>query len=143
MREKQRKEAIRRIEGFKLVDNIKTDFLNGKLSCSEKIVFGLSHVAERATFGMLLWLTKDEKKLVKDFEEEHDGLVYHMTKRRTTEGDLYTLLYVSKEEDEWELDREAMIECRQVCYTYPAFYPIDAEIGLCSFVNKHGCLINV
>ena len=41
---------------------------------------------------------------VKEFEAEHNALVYHVIHTCTEFGELYTFLYVSDYEEEWELD---------------------------------------
>ena len=41
---------------------------------------------------------------VKEFEAEHNTLVYHVIRTLTEFGELYTFLYVSDYEEEWELD---------------------------------------
>lgn len=51
-------------------------------------------------------LTKNEKKIVKKAEEEFNIIVYHVDRMETKLfGTLYTMLYVSDDEEEWEEDR--------------------------------------
>lgn len=43
---------------------------------------------------------------VKEFEAEHDALVYHVIHTFTEFGELYNFLYVSDYEEEWAMDNE-------------------------------------
>lgn len=43
---------------------------------------------------------------VKEFEVEHNALVYHIIHTLTEFGELYTFLYVSDYEEEWGMDNE-------------------------------------
>ena len=49
---------------------------------------------------------KNYEKAVKDFETKHqDYLVYHAIESITSHGKLLSLLYVSKDKEEWESER--------------------------------------
>ena len=55
--------------------------------------------------GILYDLDDAEIKMVKEVEEENEGLVYHVIKTFTEFGTLLNMLWVSKYKDEWEMDR--------------------------------------
>ena len=56
--------------------------------------------------GILYWLTEEEEKMVKEFEERTGGIVYHLIHNNYREiGECYSILYVSQHKEEWEMDR--------------------------------------
>lgn len=100
MKEKMIKEALERMEMLHLNEDAIKDFKeNGKVWKSE------------TNMGILYWLNDEEKQMVKEFEEETEGLVYHLIHNRYEEiGDCYSIFYVSKYEEEWEMDRYDIAE---------------------------------
>lgn len=93
-KEQQKQEAIERMKMLKLSPNIIKEFeKENTLNLSEN-------------GGILYWLDSDQQAIVDEFETEHDALVYHVIHNFTEFGGLYSLLYVSKHEEEWETDRE-------------------------------------
>lgn len=91
---KQKQEALERMKMLKLHHNVIKEF--------EKD--GIVNLSESG--GFLYWLNGDEQTIVDEFETEYDALVYHVIHDFTEFGELYSLLYVSKDEDEWKYDRE-------------------------------------
>lgn len=91
---KQRQECLERLRILGVLPNVRKEFKEEqKLNCSEY-------------YGALFWLTDEVKEMVRGFEEKYDAMVYHVVKSRTEFGDAYAMLYVSKDADEWESDRE-------------------------------------
>lgn len=112
-----KEEAIERMKILKLHTNVIREFKEeNKLNRSE---FGK---------GILYWLNDEEKKLVEDFEKEHEGyIVYHVIKTNTIDfGVVYDLLFVSTCEDDWTIEREYMKENLVISYSVTQF----AESGL-------------
>lgn len=93
-KEQQKQEAIERMKMLKLSPNIIKEF-------EKENTLNLSKNG-----GILYWLDSDQQAIVDEFETEHDALVYHVIHNFTEFGGLYSLLYVSKHEEEWETDRE-------------------------------------
>lgn len=93
-KQEQKQEAIERMKMLKLYPNVIKEFEK------ENIV----NLSENG--GILYWLDDEQKAIVNDFENEHDALVYHVIHSFTEFGELYSLLYVSKHEEEWQTDRE-------------------------------------
>lgn len=91
---KQKQEAIERMKMLKLHQNVIREF--------EKE--GIVNLSENG--GFLFWLDSDQQAIVNEIESEYDILVYHVIRSFTEFGELYALLYVSKDEEEWEYDRE-------------------------------------
>lgn len=63
-------------------------------------------VLKSETAGILYDLNDEEKKAVTDWEEESGGIVYAAILSNMVFGRCLALLYVSAEDEEWELDRE-------------------------------------
>jgi DNA-dependent RNA polymerase auxiliary subunit epsilon len=94
----QKKEAISRMKLLKMHENAIRDFESeGKLNQSE-------------CGGILYWMDEKGKAIVKAFEQEYGGVVYHAIKSITEIGDMLTLLYVSANTEEWEQDRNDLKE---------------------------------
>ncbi len=94
MKEKQKQEAIERMKMLKLSNNVIKEF--------EKE--GVINMSENG--GILYWLDSDQQAIVDEFEKENNAVVYHVIHNFTQFGELYALLYVSDDEDEWTYDRE-------------------------------------
>lgn len=60
-------------------------------------------VLKSETVGILYDLNDEEKKAVADWEEESGGIVYAAILSNMVFGRCLALLYVSAEEEEWEL----------------------------------------
>lgn len=56
--------------------------------------------------GILFWLNDEQQEMVKRFEEKYNAIVYHVIHNYTEFGELYSLLYVSQHEEEWDYDRD-------------------------------------
>lgn len=67
-------------------------------------------VLKSETVGILYDLNDEEKKAVADWEEKSGGIVYAAILSNMVFGRCLALLYVSAEEEEWELDREDLEE---------------------------------
>lgn len=100
-KELQKQEAIKRMKALKLSKDVVKDFNdNGRLYYSER----------QSSFfdGILYWVDNEEVYLdiVERFEKRHNALVYHAQLTHTDFGSLFTLLFVSEEEEEWANDLE-------------------------------------
>lgn len=113
----KKSEAIKRMEALNLHPNVIDDFKEGVVNCSE---YGM---------GILYWLDEERKALVKQFETEHNALVYHCIFDRTGFGDCLSMLYVSDYEDEWELDNDDLREGYPLAYVYNMTDPLCSEFG--------------
>lgn len=96
-REAMLTEAIARMKALQLYPNTIDDLKKGKVNVSKQM-------------GALYWADEDEQKLIAKFESENDALVYHAIYTPTTFGRLFSMLFVSQYEEEWEMDHED-IEC--------------------------------
>ena len=91
---KQKQEALERMKLLNLSKNIIKEFDKE----------GIVNLSENG--GILYWLDSDQQAIVDEFEKEHDALVYHVIHDFTEFGELYSLLYVSKHEEEWEDEKD-------------------------------------
>ena len=93
-RQEQKTEAIERMKMLKLHSNpIKEFEIEDVINLSEH-------------GGMLYWLNDEQQKMVKDFEEKYNAVVYHVIHDYTEFGEMYSFLYVSDSPNEWEYDRD-------------------------------------
>lgn len=129
LREMQVKEAIERMKMLHIMDRpIKEFEKEGVLNLSEGI-------------GLLYWLDDEEKKMVADFEEEYSCVVYHVIKTFSTLGLMYSLLYVSKHMDEWEMDRAEILDGRAFVYVVNKDMPDCSEFGIIGIRPSFGGVI--
>ena len=128
--EEAREEAVRRMRRLGVHINVVNEFRKGKLNKSE---FG----------GFLYWLNEEEQKMVKDYEAESEGkrLVYHVIHQFTNLGELYNLLYVYLDDEDWETDNEWLAAGEVVAYTVNKTMPDCSEAGCIGIQPSIGGLI--
>lgn len=129
LRERQVKEAVERMKLLELYPTVIKEFIN------EKVINKSEHI------GILYWLDDDEKKFVKDFEDENNAVVYHIIKTYTTIGCMLSVFYVSADEAEWESDREDMKIGEQLCYVKNIDNDDCSEFGYICFQKNCGGLM--
>ncbi len=120
-------EIIDRMELLQLHKNVIEDFRqNNKLNRSEN-------------YGILYWLTDEEKQLVKTFEKENAGtIVYHIIKTITQDLEIvYDLLYVTEDIEDWTIDREYLQDDLVLSYTITE----NPESGFIKIKKINGGLI--
>lgn len=86
---------------LKLMDNVVKEFEEkGKLYYSERL--------NQMFNAVLYWVdnNKEWSNLIEEFERKWSVMVYHCQLTHTTFGDILSLLYVTKDEEEWEQDRQ-------------------------------------
>jgi hypothetical protein len=121
-------EAIKRMKLMKLMPEIIEQFEQ------DNVV----HYSE--TMGILYWLPNKPKwvEKVKEFEEKYKCLVYHAEYSRTEIGDLLTLFYVSDHKDEWERDRQDLVDQNPLVYVWNMECPFSSEFGCITFKSING-----
>lgn len=134
LRDKMKLEALARMELLNTSSLSRAKFLNDVLTKNE-VDFDEMIVNENNP------LTEEEEKMVRDFENNQNALVFYVIKDvgRWPDGcpfPRYTLLYVSHYEEEWEMDKEDAIK---LCKTHPA-YVINMEEPSCSEITEFGFL---
>lgn len=127
-----KQEAIKRMRLLRLHPNAVREFEQT----------GLLNVSE-PPFGALYWINKDQEKVVRDFETEFEGLVYHVTHSNTEFGELLNLFYVSKYKDEWEMDRNNILEGTACVYVKNLSDDYCSEFGYIGFKCIGGGLVRI
>ena len=116
-RDSQVEEAVARM---KLLGILKTPINEFKKE-------GVLNLSE--ALGLLYWLDDEEKQMVADFEKDNGGVVYHVIKTLSNMGLMYSLLYVSKHTEEWEMDRADIQDGRAFVYVVNKDMPDCSEFG--------------
>lgn len=96
-------------------------------------------VLKSETAGILYDLNDEEKKAVADWEEKSGGIVYAAI--YMVFGRCLALLYISAEEEEWELDREDLEGRVPLAYVANLDAPDCSELGSIGIVPANGGLV--
>lgn len=80
---------------------------------------------------------------VKAFEEEYNALVYHVIRTFTEFGELYSFMYVSDYESEWELDNEDIADGYSMAYVWNKNDDWCSEFGSIAVREKFGGLVRI
>lgn len=130
-REQKKNEAIKRMKNLGLHENAIKEFeTEDKLNLSEN-------------GGCLYWLNDDEKKRVQDFEKQYNAVVYHVIHNFTEFGEMYSYLYVSDHEEEWEYDNADLKDGYCMVYVYNATNEWCSEFGSIGIEPRIGGLVRV
>lgn len=131
-REAKKAEAIKRMKVLDIFDETRRQFENADIvSCSEPPI------------GANYWLDDEQKKIIEDFEEEYNALVYFVVRSYTQFGKLDSFLYVSDYEEEWEMDNEDLADGYVYAYVYNYDMPLFSEIGSIAVEPRFGGLVRV
>lgn len=126
---KQKQETIERMRMLKLHGNVIKEF--------EKE--GIINMSENG--GFLYWLDSDQQEMVDNFEAEHNAVVYHVIHSHTQFGELYALLYVSDDEDEWGYDKDDIKCGRALAYVKNVTDDWCSEFGSIGIKPQFGGLV--
>jgi hypothetical protein len=127
----KKQEAIQRMKALGIFSQTIKQFKSGLVSYSEP------------PMGANYWVDDDQKKIIKEFEEENNALVYFVIRSYTEFGKLDAFLYVSDYEEEWEMDRADISDDYAVAYVYNYDIPEYSEIGSIGVQNRFGGLVRV
>lgn len=78
---------------------------------------------------------------VKEFEAEHNALVYHVIHTFTQFGELYNFLYVSDHQDEWEMDNADIADGYALAYVWNKTDDWCSEFGSIGVRGKFGGIV--
>lgn len=123
-----KEECIKRMKELKLSNNCIKAFENDKIWLSEG-------------YGALYELEEEELEIVNKFESKTNNKVYHVIHDMTEFGELYSLLFVSKNKDEWKEDFEDLKNLCPISYVYNKTYPELSEYGSIMVFPNIGGLI--
>lgn len=126
-RQQLKKEAIKRMEALGIIkDTIKQ--------------FEQADLVSYSLKGGNYWTDNTFKKIITDFEERYDYLVYFSILSYTNIGRMFTLFYVSPQE-EWSRNWDELNEGLQMAYVYNLDTPEYSEFGLIGFKPVFGGLV--
>lgn len=126
--EEKKAEAKSRLITLKVLPNVIREFdEENKVNASED--------------GILYWLTDEEKKIVKDFENEHNAVVYHCIRNNTEFGKLLALLYVSDSSEEWQYDNDDLSSGYAFAYVHNFDEPLFSEFGSIGIAPRFGGIL--
>ena len=133
LHELQVAEALKRMTTLKIMKRVRDDFeKHGTLYYSER---------QNAFFdGILYWVSNKQEyvDLVKNFEKETGALVYHCQLTHTSIGDMFAMLYVSKQKSEWAMDNEDLSQGVAIANVINLTDPSLSDIGSIGVAPKNG-----
>lgn len=128
-RKKQKEEALRRMKALDLHENAIKEFKEeGKLNKSESI-------------GFLYYLNDEEEEMIREWEKETGNLAYHARLDYTKFGTLMSIFYISKYEEEWEMDMDDLENNMALVYVMNLEDDMMSEFGSIVFKKNIGGLI--
>lgn len=128
--EMKKAEAVRRMKLFGIFPEAVSLFeKDGAVMCSEP------------PLGGLYYLSEEQQKLVNDFEEKNDALVYLVVRSFTELGTMDSFLYVSDFVEEWEFDLSDVRDGYPLTYTHNYDCPEFSEFGSIGVEKRGGGLI--
>lgn len=129
LKEKQKQEAIERMKMLKIYTQAIKEFEK------ENVI----NVSEHD--GILFWLDDEQQEMVKKFEEKYNAVVYHVIHNYTEFGELYSLLYVSQHENEWDYDKDDIRHNIALCYVVNKDEENFSEFGSIGIKPQYGGVI--
>ena len=130
--EERKNEAIKRMEALKLDKTCINAFKKGKPWMSESRYGSLYEIND-----------KEVKDKIKKFENEYNATVYHLIHNLTEFGELYSIFYVSTNEEEWEQDKQDLKEGYAFVYVYNKDDEFCSEFGSIGFKRNIGGLVRI
>lgn len=126
----QKKECLNRMKMLKLHTNAIKEFRQtGTVNASEG--------------GFLYWIEDNEKDIVRNFEQEHNAVVYHIVRHCVGGNACLALFYVSNNPDEWEMDRSDISNNTPFVYVLNEDEPAFSEFGTIGIACRFGGIIRV
>ena len=129
LREKQKQEAIERMKMLKIYSQAIKEFEK------ENVI----NVSEHG--GILFWIDDEQQEMIKRFEEKYNAVVYHVIHNYTEFGELYSLLYVSQHENEWDYDKDDIKHNIALCYVVNKDEENFSEFGSIGIKPQYGGVI--
>lgn len=129
LQKKQKAEAIKRLELMNICEDVRRRFEEkGDVMFSEYVGYRV--------------LSDEEKTEVRQFEREHDATVFLGIRLSTMYGTLDAFLFVGEYEEEWEMEREGVLDGYALSYCINRDYPECSEMGSIVFrVTKNGLIV--
>lgn len=80
-------------------------------------------------FGACFWVRPQQLERIREFEQKHNGLVYHVIHSYTDIGEMESYLYVNDYPEEWDIDNADIADGCQLAYVYNVSEPDLSELG--------------
>ncbi len=129
-RERKVEEAVKRMKKLHIIpDAIRQFKSSGTVMVSEP------------PLGALFWVDDEQKQLIKQFEEEHNALVYTVVRCYSVFGKMDSFLYVSDYEEEWKDDVADIERGYAMSYTYNYDAEWCSEFGSIAIEARFGGLV--
>lgn len=126
----KKEEALKRMRLLDLHENVINEFdKEGKLNLSAN--------------AALFWLENHEKDMIREWEEKTGYLVYHVIKDYTNFGLLYSLLYISDYQEEWEMEAMDIKSGSSMAFVLNSDYEDSSEFGFIGIEPMIGGIIRV
>lgn len=125
-----KQECLNRMEILRLSRQCINAFKRGKVWESEGI-------------GALYEVNDEEQKIINNFEKENNAMVYHIIHNKFEFGECYSLLFVSKDEEEWEQERNDLKDGYAFVYVYNKDDEWCSEFGSIGIKSQIGGLVRV
>lgn len=138
LREKQKQEAIKRLEILQKEYMVHKNVLN-EFKADETIYYSENFRGYQQ--GILYWLhNKDEFiKVVKEIEEKRNIYVYHcILNHYRDDRDVLTMLYVSADEEYWENEIQELADGCPCSYVHSFSFPEFSEFGSVAITGVNG-----
>ncbi len=129
LRERQQDEAVTRMDMMGIHESV-------------IIMFQQSGTVTLSSGGKYHPIDERLAEDIRRFEQEHEAVVYMVVRMNTMYGELDSLLFVGKYEEEWEMSREDLEDGYAMSYTINRDYPECSEMGsICFAVTECGVII--
>ena len=90
--------------------------------------------------GEVSSLSEKEEKMVREWEEETGHLVFYVMHNDSDYGEMLSLLYVSKYEEDWDVENGLIENGGAFAYVMNLDYEVSSEFGSVYFENVNGVL---
>ena len=127
--ETKKQEAIKRMKTLGIFTQTIKQFQGGLVSYSE------------GPLGANYWIDEEQQEVVKAFEKEHDALVYFAIRSYTEFGKLDAFLYVSDNEEDWEVDNADLKSGYAFAYVHNYDEPSFSDFGSIGIQGRFGGLV--
>ena len=91
--------------------------------------------------GLLCEADAQQRKMIEDFERGHDAVVYHCILSQSSLGLMFSMLFVSKYDDEWILENKNIENGCVFAMVENLDDPNCSDMGSIGVVSSSGLLI--
>lgn len=130
-RETKKKEAINRMKALDLYNPYVKAFEDKDEIFMSEMTGGVYEFSENTELC----------NKVKEFEAEHNALVYHVIRTITVFGELYNFLYVSDYKEEWAMDNSDIKDGYALAYVWNKTDEWCSEFGSIGVRGKFGGIV--